>query len=172
MLYNKTMNKKTRLPDDEIRFLSNLSEQLLKERVKALWESGWSLSVIANSLKPTKPKSTVHFWVQNTASASQRRPIPPTPPKSLTVTAPLSDAPITRSISPSVPPDLKPHIRQLANLSKRYRAKTPANSPLAEANRELTIITLDLYHRGVPAAAIAEAAGVSYRAIARRISNA
>ncbi len=166
------MKKKTRLPDDEVRFLSNLSEQFLKERVKALWDAGWSLSVIANSLKPVRPKSTIHFWVQNTELVQQRRPIPAIPPKSLTVTAPISNSPITRSISPSVPPDLKPHIRQLANLSKRYRSKTPANSPLAEANRELTIITLDLYHRGVPAAAIAEAAGVSYRAIARRISNA
>jgi hypothetical protein len=166
------MKKKTRLPDDEVRFLSNLSEDLLKQRIRALWEAGWSLLVIANSLKPTRPKSTIHFWVQNTASVAQRRPVPPTPPKSLTVTAPLSNAPITRSISPGVPPELKPRIKQLADLSKRYRAKTSADSPFAEANRELTAIALDLYRRGVPAAAIAEAAGVTYRAMARRLSNA
>jgi hypothetical protein len=166
------MKKKTRLPEDEIRFLSGLSEQLLKERIRALWESGWSLAVIANSLKPVRPKSTVHFWVQNTASTPQRRPIPPTPPKSLTTTAPLSDTPITRSISPGVPAELKPRLKQLADLSRRYRAKTPPNSPLAEANRELTVLATELYDRGIPAAAIAEAAGVTYRAMARRLSNA
>ena len=166
------MKKKTRLPDDEVRFLSNLTDDLLKERIRALWEAGWSLLVIANSLKPAKPKSTVHFWVQNTASVPQRRPVPPIPPKSLTITAPLTSAPITRSISPNVPPELKPRLKQLADLSKRYRAKTPADSPFAEANRELTTIATDLYNKGVPAAAIAEAAGVTYRAMARRLSNA
>lgn len=166
------MKKKTRLPDDEIRFLSNLYDDALSQRLRALWEAGWSLAVIANSLKPARPKSTVHFWVQNAASVEQRRPVPPTPPKSLTTTAPLSNAPRTRSISPSVPPDLRPHLKHLADLSKRYRAKTPANSPLAQANKELTELAVDLYNRGIPAAEIAEAAGVTYRAMARRISNA
>lgn len=166
------MKKKTKLPEDEVRFLSALPEKLLKERVKALWDAGWSLAVIANSLKPSKPKSTVHFWVQNTSAVEQRRLVPPIPPKSLKVTAPILDSPITRSISPSVPLELRPRIRQLADLSKRYRAKTSPDSPLAQANIELTKIALDLYSRGIPAASIAESAGVSYRAMARRISNA
>jgi transposase-like protein len=76
-----------------------------------------------------------------------------------------------RSISPEVPLDMVAHIGQLAELSKRYRSKTPSSSPLAQANRELTEIALDLYHRGVPAASIAQAAGVTYRAMARRIAN-
>jgi hypothetical protein len=76
-----------------------------------------------------------------------------------------------RSISPSVPPELKPQLKQLADLSKRYRAKTPTDSPLAVANRELTTLAKQLKDRGVPAADIAEAAGVTYRAMARRLSN-
>jgi len=165
------MKKKTRLPEDEVRFLSSLPDEMLPPRLRALWEAGWSLAVIANSLKPARPKSTVHFWVKNAKSEEQRRPVPPTPPKSLTSTAPLNNAPRMRSISPSVPPELRPQLKQLADLSKRYRAKTPSNSPLAIANKELTAIAKELRDRGVPAADIAEAAGVTYRAMARRLSN-
>lgn len=165
------MKHKQKLPDDEVRYLASMPPELLPSRLKALWLAGWSLGVIAKSLKPARPKSTVHFWVKNASEQEQTRTIPAPPAKSLTASAPLSSAPRTRSISPEVPPELTSHIRQLAELSKRYRAKTPPSSPLAQANRELTEISLELYHRGVPAASIADAAGVTYRAMARRIAN-
>jgi hypothetical protein len=165
------MKHTQKLPDDEIRFLSAMPQELLPGRLRALWTAGWSLGVIAKSLKPQRPKSTVHFWVKNAPTQEQRRAVPTPPPKSLSASAPLTSSPRMRSISPGVPPEMVGHIRQLADLSKRYRAKTPASSPLAQANKELTSIALDLYHRGVPAASIAEAAGVTYRAIARRIAN-
>lgn len=165
------MKKKTRLPADEVRFLASLPPQALQARLRALWKVGWSLKIMADSLEPKKPKSTVHFWVQNAQDEPQSRPVPPTPPKSLTSTAPLSSSPRTRSISPSVPPDLKPRLRELSALSRLYRAKTPPTSPLALANREFTDLARELYNRGIPAADIAEAAGVTYRAIARRLSD-
>ena len=83
-----------------------------------------------------------------------------------------TEPPRTRSISPRVPPDLRPRLRELGTLARRYRAKTPANSPLALANRELTDLALKLRSRGVSTADIADAAGVSYRAMARRIALA
>lgn len=165
------MKKKLRLPDDEVRFLSSMPEEFLAGRLRALWEAGWSLGVIALSLKPNKPKSTVHFWVKNAKPYEQRRAVPAPPPKSLTASAPLKNSPRLRSVSPSVPPEMKAHIKQLAELSKRYRAKTPPTSPFAVANAELTAIAKDLYNRGVPAAEIAKAAGVTYRAMARRVSD-
>jgi len=165
------MKKKVRLPADEVRFLSSLEPELLHSRLRALWEAGWSLKIIADSLEPQRPKSTVHFWVQNATPQEQRRAIPPTPPKSLTTTAPLLNSPRLRSISPSVPPELKAHLQELAVLANRYRAKTPPDSPFAKANQELTHVARMLYNRGVPAADIAEAAGITYRAIARRLSN-
>jgi hypothetical protein len=165
------MKKKIKLPADEVRFLSSLPIEIFHGRLRALWESGWSLGIIANSLDPKRPKSTVHFWVQNAASQEQRRPIPATPPKSLTVTAPLSNTPRLRSISPSVPVDMRPHLQHLSSLAKRYRAKSDPHSEFAIANRELTDLARSLYNRGVPAADIAEAAGVTYRAMARRLSN-
>lgn len=165
------MKHSQKLPDDEVRFISAMSPELIPGRLRALWNAGWSLGVIAKSLKPARPKSTVHFWVKNASDQEQTRTIPSPPAKSLTSSAPLSSAPRMRSISPEVPLDMVSHIRQLAELSKRYRSKTPSSSPLAQANRELTEIALDLYHRGVPAASIAQAAGVTYRAMARRIAN-
>lgn len=165
------MKKKVRLPADEVRFLSSLDQPMLQSRLKALWEAGWSLKIIADSLSPTRPKSTVHFWVKTATAQEQRRPIPATPPKSLTTTAPLLSSPRMRSISPSVPPELKTHLKELATLANRYRAKTPPDSPYAKANQELTHVARMLYNRGVPAVDIAEAAGVTYRAIARRLAN-
>jgi hypothetical protein len=165
------MKKKVRLPSDEVRFLSSLEPPALNNRIRALWKAGWSLKIIADSLQPPRPKSTVHFWVKNAADEEQRRPIPATPPKSLTTTAPLLNSPRLRSISPSVPPELKPHLQELALLASRYRAKTSPDSPYAKANQELTHVARMLYNRGVPAADIAEAAGITYRAIARRLAN-
>lgn len=165
------MKKKIKLPADEVRFLSSLPVEIFHGRLRALWEAGWSLGIIANSLDPKRPKSTVHFWVQNATPQEQRRPIPNTPPKSLTTTAPLPNTPRLRSISPSVPPEMKPQLQHLSSLAKRYRAKSDPNSEFAIANRDLTDLARSLYNRGVPAADIAEAAGVTYRAMARRLSN-
>lgn len=165
------MKHKQKLPDDEVRFLASMPPELVPARLRALWLAGWSLGVIAKSLKPVRPKSTVHFWVKNATDQEQTRTIPAPPDKSLTASAPLASAPRMRSISPEVPLDMVSHIQQLAQLSKLYRSKTPSSSPLAQANKELTEIALDLYHRGVPAASIAQAAGVTYRAMARRIAN-
>ena len=66
---------------------------------------------------------------------------------------------------------MRPRLKQLSDLAKRYRAKTAPSSPLAQANDELTSIAKTLRSMGVPTAAIAEAAGVSYRAMARRLSK-
>jgi hypothetical protein len=63
MLYNRAMKQKVKLPDDEVRFISALDPVLVTSRIRALWEEGWSLGIIASSIKPAKPKSTVHFWV-------------------------------------------------------------------------------------------------------------
>ena len=165
------MNKQAPLPDDEIRFLRALLPEQQKTRLKALWEIGWSLSTLANSVDPARPKSTMHFWVRNAPTTEHRRALPPAPPSSLTTATPTKSAPRLRTISPGVPPDLKPKIRALSELSRRYRAKTRQDSAIALANQELTILAKSLRDRGVPTAAIAQAAGVTYRAMAKRLSQ-
>lgn len=170
-LYDKGMAKRPVLPHDEVEFLASLPTNQAHSRLRALWEGGWSLGSLGDSLTPARPKTTIHFWVKKASLEEQRRALPTPPPASLTSTAPTRIAPRLRSISPGVPPDIRPRLRELSELSRRYRSKTPASSPLAQANDELTSIAKTLRSMGVPAASIAEAAGVSYRAMARRLSR-
>lgn len=169
-LYNKIVEK-ILLPKDEVTFIGSLPRSASESRLRALWQAGWSLSVLGESLEPPRPKTTVHFWVKRAVDIPQQRPTPSPPPRSLTTSVPTKSAPRLRSISPGVPPDMKPRLRELSILARRYRAKTLPDSPLAKANRDLTAMAIALRSMGVPTAAIAEAAGVSYRAMARRLSQ-
>jgi len=170
MLYDRKMEK-TQLPSDEVEFLGSLPREDMESRLRALWESGWSLQVLGDSLIPPRPKTTIHFWVKRAENRKQFREIPPPPPKSLTTSVPTRSAPRMRTVSPGVPPAMRPKLRELAALARRYRAKSPPNSPYAIANKQLTEMAQNLRMMGVPTAAIAEAAGVSYRAMARRLSK-
>lgn len=165
------MTEKTLLPGDEVAFIESLARPEAESRLRSLWEAGWSLSIIGESLDPPRPKTTIHFWVKRAPHREQRRPIPPPPPRSLTTSVPTKNAPRLRSVSPNVPPDMKPRLKELATLAKRYRARTLPDSPLAQANRDLTAMAIALRSMGVPTAKIADAAGVSYRAMARRLSK-
>ena len=165
------MINQPRLPLEEVSYLSKLPRVEMESRLKALWQAGWSLNIIGSSLVPSVPKTTIHFWVRRAPDLKQSRAIPLPPPKSLTTSVPTKNAPRLRSISPGVPPEIRPRLRELSELSKRYRAKTRPDSPLAIANAELTQLAKQLRARGVPTSAIAEAAGVTYRAMARRLSQ-
>jgi hypothetical protein len=139
--------------------------------MRALWEIGWSLQSIGSSLNPVRPKTTIHFWVKRATPEQQHRQVPAPPPRSLTTSVPTKTAPRVRTISPGVPEHLKDELRDLSQQARLYRARTPAGHPVAIANDKLTIMVKTLYTLGVPAQALAEAAGVSYRAMARRISK-
>lgn len=169
--YNRIMLNPPKLPIEEVIYLSTLTRSEMESRLRALWKSGWSLGVIGGSLSPAVPKTTIHFWVRRAPDVKQLKAVPLPPPKSLTTSVPTKHAPRLKSISPGVPPELRIRLRELSALSKRYRAKTPPTSPLAQANNELTQIARQLRNRGVPTASIAEAAGVTYRAMARRLSQ-
>jgi hypothetical protein len=170
-MYYGVMAKKTQLPQDELNFLNSLSRPDFESRLRALWDFGWSLAILGDSLKPKRPKTTIHFWVRRAEVQKQFRVLPATPPRSLTSEAPTKKAPRLRSVSPNVPPDMKPRLQELSRLARRYRARTTSDSPFAQANRDLTAMAVALRAMGVPAAKIAEAAGVSYRAMARRLSK-
>jgi hypothetical protein len=163
------MKSDTVLPQDEIDFLQTLTPEKRNSRLAALHEAGWSLSVLSRST--ATPKTTVHFWIKN-APATPLTPHKPVPQPSISITKRLQNGHMLkiRTISPKVPPDLVPTLRDLSTKSRRYRSRTPAGSPIAVANRELTRLALNLHSQGVSTAALAEAAGVSYRAMARRIA--
>lgn len=160
-----------KLPSDEVVFLAGLSPAERNSRLRALWLAGWSLGEISKSFIPNKAKSTIHFWVRNATDLPQNRPVPFQPSKSLTASAPTSESIKLSSISPRVPPSLKDKIRELSILSRQYRANTSPNSQYALANTELTQIARSLKDQGVSTAEIASAAGVTYRAMAKRLSK-
>lgn len=159
------------LPLDEVSYLASLSRPEMESRLRALWEAGWSLASLGDSVQPQRPKTTIHFWVKRAETMPQNRILPTPAPKSLTTSVPVKSAPRLRSISPGVPSDMKPRIKELSELARRYRAKTSHTSPIAIANEELTAIAKTLSSMGVPTQAIADVAGVSYRAMARRIAK-
>ena len=166
------MKRQPSLPEDETLFLNSLSDELRNKRLRALWEAGWSLSTLGTALKPPRGKTTVHFWIMHIEAGEQRRVLPEPPPKSLSSLTPLNTPARVRSISPNVPPATKTRLRELSVLSKRYRARTSDDSPFAVANRELTELAKSLRESGIPTAAIAQAAEVTYRAMAKRLSKA
>lgn len=160
------------LPDDEVRFLNALPTPEMHSRLAYLHEQGWSLASLARSLTPPKPKTTVHYWIRNAPTPKeQRRPAPTPPTHTLMSALPVLRGVKVRSVAPKVPPDIRPRLRELAQVSRRYRAKTPSASPTAQANRELTQLAVQLHAHGVPTSEIAAAAGLTYRAVARRIAT-
>jgi hypothetical protein len=158
------------LPASEIDFLNSLAISHRDSRLAVLHEAGWSFAVLAKALN--KPKTTIHFWTKHAIKdpTMSLNPIP-RPTTSITSAFPVPYSVRVRTISPKVPPDIRPRLRELSLLSRRYRARTPYNSPIAVANREMTSLAVNLYAKGVPTADIANAAGVSYRAMARRIAS-
>lgn len=170
-LYNDEMAERAKLPSDEVDFLSRLEGAAFESRIRALWKSGWSLSEIGDSLSPKRTKTTIHFWVNKASDSEQIRIVPEPPPRSLTTSVPTKTAPRLRPISPGVPEGMRSRLKELSELARLYRSRTPYTSPFAQANEELTAVAKTLKSMGVPTAAIAEAAGVSYRAMARRVSK-
>lgn len=165
------------LPEDEIRFLEALPTPQMHARLAFLHAHGWSLSVLARSISPKRPKTTIHYWIRNASTlVEQRRPAPKPPPGSAvpSFTSNITDlkAVKVRFIAPKVPPELRPRLRELSDASRRYRARTPGNSSTAIANRELTRLAVELRESGIPTADIAKAAGVTYRAMSRRLKIA
>ena len=163
------MRSSTSLPSDEIDFLKQLTPEKRNSRLAALHEAGWSLSVLSRALD--KPKTTVHFWIKHSSKSDFiTQKLVPEPTISIIKRLNNGHTLKIRTISPKVPPDLVPVIRDLSAKSRRYRSRTPNGSPIAVANRELTRLAVNLHSQGVSTAALADAAGVTYRAMARRIA--
>lgn len=157
-------------PSEEVEFLASLTPQQRNSRLRHLHEAGWSLANLSEAVNT--PKTTIHFWIKNAQPVSNYpNRVLPAPPKSITalIRSPYSTR--VRSMSPKVPPDLRPRLAHIGQLARRYRSRTPATSSTALANAELTQLAVSLRKQGVSTADIADAAGVSYRAMARRITN-
>ena len=169
------MNTQLPLPQSEIDYLSHLSATdtaAFHSRLRALWEAGWSLSILGGSVSPKRPRATVHYWVRKASAAAQVVAIPvpefnqPLPAALLGVVSAK-----TRTVSPEVTPEMAARLRALSLQARRYRSRTTQDNRFAVANREFTALVKDLRSQGVSAVAIAEASGISYRAVARRAAK-
>ena len=62
-------------------------------------------------------------------------------------------------------------IEELAPQARKYRAKLAPTHSATIANNELTSICTLLHDKGVPLQDLADVAGVTYRAMYRRVRN-
>lgn len=195
------MLKTERLPDEECVYLRGLSGALRARRVAELASAGWSLAAIGDAFDPPKTRSTVKSWITRLTpdlpssdssdssnsdssetllvTAESSRPVPLPGQSSPSSAAAAVQVKVTgrreRRVfdprSPIMTPDERRKIKELAPIARRYRARANPSGIFARANDELTVITLDLYSRGASVRELAQAAGVTYRAMARRLGR-
>lgn len=154
------------LPPEEVLHLQILLAQdprALYARCKGLYTVGWTLRAIGEAFIPPRSRSTVRSWVLRATADYTDRTIP-TP----TLSTPAQYIP-RRPASPGISPAEQAEIARLAPVARTFRAKMASTSPAAVANTRLTALTRELHARNVGIQELATAAGVTYRAMARRV---
>lgn len=158
------------IPPSEATYLNSLDPDALIQRANELYQSGWTLQSIGEALVPPRPRSTIRSWVlrYQLPDASRSTPAPlPTPNYATHPDGYQS----RRPKSPGILPDELELIQQLAPVARTYRAKMANSSAAAVANDRLTGICIRLYNSGVPIRELANAAGVTYRAMVKRVKR-
>ena len=150
------------LPQSEQEYLRTLSGLDLKLRCRDLFNAGWTLAAIGEPLD--KQRSTIRFWVTNTPDISSPRQ------KALPTPVDKSYVP-KKPKSPGISPADVNRLAYLAPLARRYRARMTSTHISAQANIEFTELSRALHAKNVPIQEIADAAGVTYRAMFRRIHH-
>lgn len=146
------------LPEDEALFLQSLTGMQLRSRCQHLYQAGWTLSAIGSPIN--RPRSTVRVWVTETPNSPAIRPIP----------TPINKEYVHKKPpSPGIPEDIQSRIAQLAPIARSYRSTYTPSHPATKANKELTDICRQYNELGVPIQELANLAGVTYRAMYRRI---
>lgn len=159
------------LPPTEIEYLNTLPLDEQRLRLYHLFQLGWSLKAVSSALIPPRPKTTVKDWITKIdALPAQERALPLTQtslpiPRHKTPPAYQRKRPLSPGISAI---DLET-IQSLAPLARRFRAKMNSTASPRIANEQLTDICVDLYSTGVTIQELADAAGVTYRAMYKRI---
>ncbi len=169
------------LPAAECDFLRVLMNEELYARAQELHSVGWSVTAIANAFDPPRPRSTVHTWLSrpHTITPSRTIPFPSSSSsnsliaaaESSTTSRPKRERRVYTPSSPALLATEKARINKIAPLARRYRARANPNGVYASANDELTSIAHKAYSRGVAISELAAAAGVTYRAMARRLGK-
>lgn len=155
------------LPPQEVELLNSLEKDTLWVRVHDLFQAGWSLQNIGDALLPKRPKTTIRSWVQRvTPESFQKRLDAPIPAPKLKT---LEGNEKKRRDSPGIPQDILEIIQELAPIARAFRARMSRTSAAAVANDRLTALCILQYQNGVSIKELAQAAGVTYRAMYKRI---
>lgn len=171
----RTAARRAELPEGEATLLRGLPAAARNARLRDLYEAGWSLSSLAAAFTPARPRTTIRAWVTSAGASDDTLPPVPRPAAPKAVTAAQRD--VRRFAAPrrrrmGLPPDASTEIATLAPLARRHRPRTSPNNPARLANEGLTRLTRSLYARGASIPELAEAAGVTYRAMRRRVRGA
>jgi len=161
-----------KLPPREVEYLNSIPKGALIYRVAMLFDAGWSLDSIGESFVRRRPRSTVRSWVlrakdnwdDDACLLFADAPIPE--PKLKTAENGYQKV---RPESPGIKPDDLQQIHYLAPLARTYRSRMASTSAPAVANERLTNLCKKLHANNVPIKELAEAAGVTYRAMYKRI---
>jgi hypothetical protein len=157
------------LPEQEAAYLNTLSHLDLYSRCKALYDAGWTLRAIGDALYPARSRSTVRSWI------SRPDPYAAPNPSAPKIVEPNLKTPAVyvrrRKPSPGISPTDLGEIITLAPVARRYRAGMSSLHTAALANKALTDIVTRLHADGVSVQELADAAHVTYRAMARRLGK-
>lgn len=178
--------ERAQVPESERRHLAALSGNELKARVRELVAAGWSMASIGKACTPPRSRSTIRSWISPISSSPSYSTITAAKNSSsnpVHSTHPVPTAPVPRekytpkrtNVTPGKSPGLtendRAHIKELFQLASRYRSTSSPSSAHGRANADFTQLVNTLYSQGVTVREIAEAAGVTYRAINRRITR-
>jgi len=155
------------LPTHEINFLNELEGYELFARARMLYAQGWTLRSIGEAFEPPRARSTVRYWINSPIPIASAHTSLPTAPVPVLATASAAARIPRRHLTPTE----YSKIAELAPLARKYRATMNPGHQSARANRELTELCVRLHHtERVTIRDLADAASVSYRAMARRVS--
>lgn len=161
-----------KLPPQEVEYLNSLPKDLMIFRVKLLFDEGWPLDAMGESFPRKRTRSTIRSWVlraeQNWdsdaclifADAPIPKPRLKTPEGGYQKIKPEGQTIRTNDLE---------QIKQLAPQARTFRSRMASTSAPAVANQRLTELCKKLHQEKVGIKDLAEAAGVTYRAMYKRI---
>lgn len=157
------------LPEDEGADLLTRRGFDLYKRVYELYQAGWTLRAIGEVFDPPKPRSTIQSWAEKGRKLTDEAPTTPiSAPKFRTPAVYVPVKPASPGISPA---DVRA-IQHLAPVAQKFRSGMHPDHPASQANQILTAICVRLYESHVPISELARTAGVTHRAMAKRIGRA
>lgn len=154
------------LPDTEAHLLTTLTPFDKYARAAFLFDSGWTLRAIGGAFSPPKPRSTVKSWIERAKDTVPQEPLPTAP-----IPAPPPAPEPIRPASPGISPYDQTEIARLSIIARKFRSGMAPLHTATLANKELTRICKEFREKGVTIRELSSAAGVTYRAMAKRLDK-